>query len=78
MFGPDIGALKRKSTRKVPVPVKTDEIEIPTELKERHQDLTLCIDIVFVIGMRKINEYRSFDPFLRAYSSGQQKWQSYI
>jgi hypothetical protein len=41
--------LKGKSTRKVPVPVKTDEIEIPKELKEMH--LTLCIDIMFINGM---------------------------
>jgi hypothetical protein len=31
--------------------VKTDEIEIPNELKEMHQDLTLCIEIEFVNGM---------------------------
>jgi hypothetical protein len=31
-FGPDIVTLKGKSTRKVPVPVKTDEIKIPKEL----------------------------------------------
>jgi hypothetical protein len=29
--------LKGKSTRKVPAPVKTDEIAIPNELKEMHQ-----------------------------------------
>jgi hypothetical protein len=48
IFGPDIGTLKGKSTRKVPVQVKTDEIEIPKELKEMHKDLTLCIDIMFI------------------------------
>jgi hypothetical protein len=48
IFWPDIGTLKGKSTRKVPVPVKTDEIE---ELKEMHKDLTLCIDIMFINGM---------------------------
>jgi hypothetical protein len=51
IFGPDIGTFKGKSTRKVPVPVKTDEIEIPKELKEMHKDLTLCIDIMLISGM---------------------------
>jgi hypothetical protein len=51
IFGPDIGTLKGKSTRKVPVAVRTDEIDIPQELKDMHKDLTLCIDIMFVNGM---------------------------
>jgi hypothetical protein len=51
IFGPDIGTLKGKSTRNVPVAVKTDEIDIPQELKDMHKDLTLCIDIMFVNGM---------------------------
>jgi hypothetical protein len=60
--GPDIGALKGKSTRKVPVAVKTDEIEIPRELKEMHQDLILCIDIMFVNGMPMLT---SIDRYIR-------------
>jgi hypothetical protein len=51
IFGPDIGSLKGKSTRKQPTPVKTDLIEIPPELKQQHQDLTFCMDIMFVNGM---------------------------
>jgi hypothetical protein len=51
IFGPDIGTLRGKSTRKVPVPEKTDKIEIPNELKEMHKVLTLCIDIMFINGM---------------------------
>jgi hypothetical protein len=46
--------MKGESTRKVPVPVKTDEIYNPTELKEMHQDLTLCIDIVPCIRFRAL------------------------
>lgn len=51
IFGPDIGTLKGKSTRKKTVPVKSDFIEIPPELRDLHQDLTVCLDIMFVNGM---------------------------
>jgi hypothetical protein len=51
IFGPDIGTLKGKSTRKKPTPVKSDLIEIPLELKQLHQDLTFCMDILFINGM---------------------------
>ena len=51
IFGPDIGSLKGKSTRSKPNPVKSDLIEIPSELKIKHQDLTLCMDIMFVNGI---------------------------
>jgi hypothetical protein len=51
IFGPDIGTLKGKSTRKHPSPVKTELIEIPSELKEQHQDITFCMVILFVNGM---------------------------
>jgi hypothetical protein len=51
IFGPDIGTLKGKSTRTKPIPVKSDLIEIPPELKKLHKNLTLCMDIMFVNGM---------------------------
>jgi hypothetical protein len=51
IFGPDIGTLKGKSTRTKPIPVKSDLIEIPPELKKLHKNLTLCMDILFVNGM---------------------------
>jgi hypothetical protein len=54
IFGPDIGTLKGKSTRKKPTPVKSDLIEIPRELKQLHQDLTFCMDIMFINGMRML------------------------
>ena len=51
VFGPDVGALKGKSTRKRPVPVLEDLVAIPRELIERHQDLTLCMDVMYVCGL---------------------------
>jgi hypothetical protein len=51
IFGGDIGTLKGKSTRRRPTPVKDDLVEIPPELLEQHQDLTFCMDIMYVNGM---------------------------
>jgi hypothetical protein len=54
IFGPDIGSLKGKSTRSKPIPVMRDLIEIPPELKQQHQDLTFCMDIMLIHGMPKL------------------------
>ena len=51
IFGPDIGTMKGKTTRRNPTPVKKDEVQIPKELIEKNQDITLCIDLLFVNGM---------------------------
>ena len=51
IFGPDMGALKGKSTQRKPVPVRDDYIEIPPELKMQHHDITYCMDVMFVNGM---------------------------
>jgi hypothetical protein len=51
IFGGDIGALKGKSTRSRPTPVKDDLVEISPELLEQHQELTYCMDIMYVNGM---------------------------
>ena len=51
IFGPDIGQLKGKSTRRAPVHVVENEIEIPRELIRSQQDLTLCIDGMKVNGL---------------------------
>jgi hypothetical protein len=47
----DIGTLKGTSTRHIPKPAKEDLAEIPPELLEEHQDLTYCMDMVYVNGM---------------------------
>jgi len=51
IFGADIGALKGKTTRRRPTPVKTDLVEIPPELIKQHHDLTYCMDVMYVNGM---------------------------
>jgi hypothetical protein len=51
IFGPDIGTLQGESIRKPPIPVKRNLIDIPPELKQQHEDLTFCMDIMLVNGM---------------------------
>ena len=40
IFGPFIGSLKGKSTRRKSKPIKYDIMKIPTELIEQHKNLT--------------------------------------
>ncbi|KAL7564642.1 hypothetical protein ACA910_009330 [Epithemia clementina (nom. ined.)] len=51
IFGPDIGSLKGKLTRKRPTPIVNDYIEIPSELIRQHEDVQMCIDTMFINGM---------------------------
>jgi hypothetical protein len=44
IFGPDIATLKGKTTRRAPIPVIEDRIEIPRELITAQYSVTLCID----------------------------------
>ena len=37
--------------RKKPTPVKKDEIEVPEELIKKNQEITLCMDILFINKM---------------------------
>eukprot|EP00980_Cylindrotheca_fusiformis_P012484 scaffold3071_cov84-Cylindrotheca_fusiformis.AAC.2 len=48
IFGPDIPTIKGKSTRPRPQAVIDDYIEIPEELTMHHQDLVMCMDIMFI------------------------------
>ena len=51
IFRPDIGAMKGKTTRKKPTPVKKDEVAIPKELLDKNKELTLCMDVLFINSM---------------------------
>ena len=50
LFGPDIGTLKGKTTRRKPLPVVNDYIEIPKELIQAQREVTLCMDGMKVNG----------------------------
>ncbi|MGC9237634.1 MAG: hypothetical protein ACP5GF_12175 [Thiomonas sp.] len=68
IFGPDIGTLKGKTTRKPPPRVKDDVVEVPRELKEKHKELPYYMDILYVNGMPMLTgidgniRYRSLVP----------------
>ena len=44
LFGPDIGSIKGKTTRRKPTPVVSNIVDIPDELLELQKDLTLSLD----------------------------------
>ena len=48
IFGPDMSSLKGKSMRRKPKPVRKDLVEIPNEITEKHRDIELCMDTMFV------------------------------
>jgi hypothetical protein len=51
IFGRDIGAIKGKTTRRKPVPVVDDYIEIPRELIASQYAVKLCVDLMNVNGL---------------------------
>ena len=65
IFGPNMGTLKGKTTCKKPKPVKSDTVEIPPEIKEKHSKLTLCMDLMYVNG---IPMFTSIDKSIRYHS----------
>jgi len=43
-----VASLKGKTTRQKPAPVVSDQVSIPRELVEKHKDVVLCMDALFV------------------------------
>ena len=68
IFGPDMSSLKGKSTRRKPKPVRKDLVEIPNEITEKHHDIELCMDTMFVNECRMLTaidrsiQFRSVVP----------------
>ena len=48
IYGPDVASLKGKTTRRKPAPVVHDQVTIPKELVEKHKNVILCLDALFV------------------------------
>jgi hypothetical protein len=48
IFGPDIGVIKGKTTPHRPTPVVADYVDIPEEILDCQQNITLCIDTMYV------------------------------
>ena len=64
-FGPDVGSMKGKSTRKSPIPALSNVIEIPTELLSLNEDITLSIDGLNVNTLKFLTSI-SHDVYYRA------------
>ena len=68
IFGKDVATIKGKTVRRAPPPVINDIIELPKEFYANNQDLTLCIDTMFInkmpflMGIDTSIRYRSVVP----------------
>ena len=51
IYGPDIGMLKGKSTKTKALPIVNDYVEIPQELYNTHENVTLFMDTLFINGL---------------------------
>ena len=51
LFGPSLGYWRGKNTRMKPRPIKCSTVEIPEEIKKRGQNLTWCMDLLFINGV---------------------------
>jgi hypothetical protein len=45
IYGPDVASLKGKTTRQKPAPVVSDQVTIPKELRQKHQNVVLCLPL---------------------------------
>ena len=51
IFGPDLAGVRGRMVRRPPETVTTDYVQIPWVLLERHQLVTLAVDVMFVNGV---------------------------
>ena len=54
IFGPDMSSLKGKLTRRKPKPVRKDLVEIPAKITEKHHNIELCMDTMFINECRML------------------------
>jgi hypothetical protein len=64
-YSPDVGAIKGKTTRSKPTPVTSNIVEIPDELLEVQQDLTLSMDGLTVNSLKLLSTTISHDLYYR-------------
>jgi len=48
IFGPNLGSVKGKTTRTIQEHVKVNFKDLPREIMEKHGDVNLAIDVVFI------------------------------
>ena len=60
IFGPDLAGLRGKTVRRKPDHVTIDYVEVPRDFLDRHRNVTLTADVMFVNGL----------PFLITLSRG--------
>jgi hypothetical protein len=51
ILGPDLTGVRGRMVRRHPESVTTDYVQIPRAILERHQLVTLVVDVMFVIGL---------------------------
>jgi hypothetical protein len=51
IFGPDLAGIRGRMVRRPPESVTTDYVQIPRTILERHQLVTLAVDVMFVNGV---------------------------
>ena len=51
IFGPDLAGIRGRTERRPPESVTTDYVQIPRVIRERHQLVTLAVDVMFVNGV---------------------------
>lgn len=51
IFGPDVGSLKGKTVRRPEQHVELKLMQIPNDIMERHREVVICFDVMFVNGV---------------------------
>ena len=51
IFGPDLTGIRGRTTRRPPDSVTANYVQIPRVILERHQLVTLAVDVMFVNGV---------------------------